>query len=111
MDKSQIIGLTAGVTLGFATVNFVKALIADLIIPLMVMVFVSGTGKFSKSTSHFFQQFLSSKGFRFANFTSELVTWLLIIVVVVVIYKAVERHKHPMHELQELKDRAMRQLQ
>lgn len=78
--KNGVVSTTAGITIGFATVTFVKSLVADVVMPLIFMVIVGGLKSIDKDSSKFFSQFLANKEFRFTNFVSELITWILIIV-------------------------------
>lgn len=90
--QNGVIPVTAGITIGFATVTFIKSLVADLVLPLVFLVIVKGTGAVSKDASGFFGRFLTKKDFLFTNFVSELITWLLIVVVALVILNAVYVH-------------------
>lgn len=79
LTNNGIISSAAAITVGFSTATFVKSFVADIVLPLFFMLLVKGTGKVSSQTSNFFARFLSNKEFLFANFISELVTWVLII--------------------------------
>lgn len=79
ITNNGIIATTAGITIGFATASFIKSFVADVILPIVFLLLVKGTGKVSSSTSSFFSKFLSNKEFMFTNFVSELITWVLII--------------------------------
>jgi large-conductance mechanosensitive channel len=79
ITTNGIVATTAGITIGFATASFVKSFVADVVLPIFFLLLVKGTGKVSASTSGFFGKFLSNKEFMFANFVSEFVTWILII--------------------------------
>lgn len=80
MIKNNVVATTAGITIGFATATFVKSFVSDVIMPLLFLLIVGGSSKLSAKTSSFFGQFLHDKEFRFTNFVSELVTWIVIIV-------------------------------
>jgi hypothetical protein len=62
-----------------------------MILPVFFMLFVKGTSKVSRSTGSFFAQFLSNKEFRFINFVSELITWILIILVSWLLISAINK--------------------
>jgi large-conductance mechanosensitive channel len=91
ITKNGIIAAAAGITIGFATATFFKSLVADMILPVFFMLFVKGTSKVSRSTGSFFAQFLSNKEFRFINFVSELITWILIILVSWLLISAINK--------------------
>ena len=92
ISKNGIIATAAGITIGFATATFFKSFVADMILPVFFMLLVKGTGKVSRSTGSFFGQFLSNKEFRFTNFVSELITWLLIILVAWLVINAINKY-------------------
>lgn len=79
ITNNGIIATTAGITIGFATASFVKSFVADVVLPIVFLLLVKGTGKVSSGTSTFFSKFLSNKEFMFTNFISELITWVLIV--------------------------------
>ena len=79
ITQNGIIATTAGITIGFATASFVKSFVADVIMPIIFLLLVKGTGKVSSSTSGFFAKFLSNKEFLFTNFVSEFITWVVIV--------------------------------
>ena len=81
ITDNGIIATTAGITIGFATATFVKSFVADVVLPMVFLALVQGTGKVSSSTSSFFSKFLSNKEFLFTNFISELVTWIFIVLI------------------------------
>ena len=81
ISNNGIIATTAGITIGFATATFVKSFVADVVLPIVFLALVSGTGKVSSSTSSFFSKFLSNKEFLFTNFISEFITWIAIVLI------------------------------
>lgn len=87
--QNGIIATTAGITIGFATATFVKSFVSDVILPVIFMVVVKGTGTVSKDTSSFFSRFLSKKEFLFTNFISETITWLAIVLLSYVILQGI----------------------
>ena len=92
LTNNGIIATTAGITIGFATATFVKSFVADVILPLIFMVLVKGTGKVSSTTSGFFAKFLNNKEFLFVNFASELVTWVVIVLVAWLVLELVYKY-------------------
>ena len=90
--KNGVISVTAGVTIGFATVTFIKSLVADLVLPLVFLVIVKGTGTVSTNASGFFGKFLTKKDFLFTNFISEVITWRLIVFVALMILNFIYDH-------------------
>jgi len=92
ITQNGIIATAAGITIGFATATFFKSLVADMILPVFFMILVKGTGKVSTGTGNFFAQFLSNKGFRFTNFVSELITWILIILAAWLIINLINKY-------------------
>lgn len=77
--ENGIISVSAGITVGFATATFVKSFVADVVMPLIFMVLVNVVGRVNSGASSFMSKFLAAKEFRFVNFVSELLTWILII--------------------------------
>lgn len=80
MIKNGIITTAAAITVGFATVTFIKSFVIDMVLPLIFLIVVGGSSKISKSAGDFFSQFLQSKDFRFTNFVAEAITYILIII-------------------------------
>lgn len=74
-----VIATTAGITIGWATASFVKSMVADVILPVIFLIIVKGSGIVSKEGSGFFGRFLSKKEFMFTNFISETITWIVIV--------------------------------
>lgn len=103
INNNGIIATTAGITIGFATASFVKSFVADVILPVIFLALVRGTGKVSSGTSSFFSKFLSNKEFMFANFTSELITWILIVLVAWLVldlaYKYLAKNHHIINKI------------
>jgi large-conductance mechanosensitive channel len=79
ITQNGIIATTAGITIGFATATFVKSFVADVVMPVFFLLLVQATGKVSTSASGFFGKFLSNKEFLYANFISEFITWVVIV--------------------------------
>ena len=77
--KNGVISTAASITIGFATATFIKSFVADVVMPLVFLLAVGGVGKLNKATGNFISQFLADKEFKFTNFVSEAITWLLII--------------------------------
>ena len=75
-----VISTAAGITIGFATATFVKSFVADVIMPLIFLLLVNVVSRINKKGGSFFEKFLANKEFRFTNFVSEFVTWILIII-------------------------------
>jgi len=89
--KNGVISTAASITIGFATATFVKSFVADVVMPLIFLVIVGGVSKVNKSSGTFISQFLSSKEFKFTNFVSELITWILIVVAAFMVLDLVVR--------------------
>jgi large-conductance mechanosensitive channel len=92
ITNNGILATTAGITIGFATASFVKSFVADVILPIIFLMLVKGTGKVSTTTSSFFGKFLSNKEFMFANFMSELVTWISIVLIAWLVLSIVHKY-------------------
>lgn len=92
MVKNGIVATAASITIGFATATFVKSFVADVVMPLIFLLIVGGASRISKDTGNFFSRFLASKEFRFTNFISEIVTWVLIIVSAYLVLEMVRRY-------------------
>ena len=75
-----VISTAAGITIGFATATFVKSFVADVIMPLIFLLVVNIITRINKKGGSFFEKFLANKEFRFTNFVSEFVTWILILI-------------------------------
>jgi large-conductance mechanosensitive channel len=89
--KNGVVSTAASITIGFATATFVKSFVADVIMPVIFLIIVSGVSHVNKGTSKFFSQFLANKEFHFTNFVSELVTWIMIILAAFLILDLVVR--------------------
>jgi len=87
-----IIAVTAGITIGFATATFVKSFVADVILPVIFLVFVKGSSTVSKGAAGFFAKFLEKKEFLYVNFVSEAITWLLIVLCTFWLLSVVHKH-------------------
>lgn len=85
--KNGVIATTAGITIGFATSTFVKSFVSDVIMPAIFTVLVKTTGKKS-----FFSEYLHNQNFRFANFVSELITWILIVLAAWLVLSIIYRY-------------------
>lgn len=92
ITNNGIIATTAGITIGFATASFIKSFVADVVLPIVFLLLVKGTGKVSSGTSSFFSKFLSNKEFMFTNFVSELITWVLIVITAWIILELVFKY-------------------
>lgn len=77
--KNGVVSTAASITIGFATATFIKSFVADVVMPLVFLLAVSGVGRLNKATGNFISQFLADKEFKFTNFVSEAITWVLII--------------------------------
>lgn len=75
VTNNGILAATAGITIGFATATFIKSFVSDVVLPVIFLVIFS----ISKKTGGFVAKFLASKEFRFTNFVSEFITWILIL--------------------------------
>lgn len=80
LASNGVISTAAGITIGFATATFVKSFVADVIMPLIFLMVVNIVSRINKKGGSFFEKFLANKEFRFTNFVSEFITWILIIV-------------------------------
>lgn len=85
-----ILAASAGITIGFATATFVKSFVADVIMPIIFLIIVS----MNKKASSFLGKFLSSTDLRFANFVSELITWVFIILTAFLVIEVIRRSMH-----------------
>lgn len=92
MVKNGILATAASITIGFATATFVKSFVADVVMPLVFLILVGGTSRISKDTGNFFSRFLASKEFRFTNFASEMITWVLIILSAYLVLEMVRKY-------------------
>lgn len=90
--NNGVLSTTAGITIGFATASFVKSLVADVILPVIFMVLVKGSSVVSKGAGGFFGKFLANKEFLFANFVSEMITWILIVLFAFLVLEAIYKH-------------------
>lgn len=76
ISDNGILATSAGITIGFATATFIKSFVADVVIPVIVLVVY----KFNSNGGKFVGRLVANKELHFANFVSEMITWVLIIV-------------------------------
>jgi large-conductance mechanosensitive channel len=89
--QNGIVSTAASITIGFATATFVKSFVADVVMPVIFIVVIGALKKVNSNSGKFLGQFLANKEFRFTNFISELVTWVLIVLAAFLILDLVVR--------------------
>lgn len=92
----------AALAIGMATLGLIKSSISDFIMPVLFLIFVNGTKNISRGTAAFFQKVLTNKELRFTNFITEVLTWVLVVVIAIYMAKQVlkleykvEGYAHP----------------
>jgi large-conductance mechanosensitive channel len=84
-----IIYNAAALAIGMATLGLIKSSISDFIMPILFLIFVNGTKNISRGTAAFFQKVLTNKELRFTNFITEVLTWVLVVVIAIYMAKQV----------------------
>lgn len=89
--KNGVVSTAAAITIGFATATLVKSIVSDVIMPVIFLLLVRGVGRLNRNVGGFFAQFLATKHFRFTNFVSEAITWVLIVMAAFLVLDLVVR--------------------
>jgi large-conductance mechanosensitive channel len=74
---NNVLQVASAMTFGVATVAFVKAFVADFMLPLIYMVI---TRMFRLRSSNVLDALLRNKEMQFSNFAAELVTYVMILI-------------------------------
>lgn len=88
VTSNGILAATAGITIGFATATFIKSFVSDVILPVIFLVILA----INRKTGGFVAKFLASKEFRFTNFISEFITWILILLTAYLIIEQTRKY-------------------
>jgi large-conductance mechanosensitive channel len=88
-DYSTLIISASALTIGMATLSLIKSSISDFIMPILFLIFVKGTNNIHRGTASFFQQVLINKDMHFTNFITEILTWLMVVVIAIFMTKQI----------------------
>ena len=89
--KLYVTIIALGITIGMASISFVKSIVQDLIMSLVYSGMMKASGSFSKETVNFLKTVTGTSHFRIANFINEFITWLLVIIIAIAIYSLIRK--------------------